>query len=419
VTLLRRKDGTYEADLQAHGQRVHLSLRTTRKGEASDRYAALRALVRNGPADVLAALRSRRISIAAVAEAHASGQGFAALSQATGRGTAAPWPTLAEASADYVATLHADHRRSDETVRHATRALRIIADHLGGDVRVDAIEPEAAEAFARAVTSGREVAPWTGGQYVIRLRALYTWLAKREAAQARRQQRAPRPLECPLAAEFVPPQPEGRAVFLTREDVRRLLAATPPTLLPLIGLALFAGLRADEIRALRVQDVAGGVVAVVGKPHWLPGRKPWRTKSGKPRYIVAGPWLADVLARATADRTSGWLYPAARNPAHPRDTEWFRAQVMAVVQRAGLPYGQRTADGITLHTLRHTFAAHHVMEGTDLYTLSQLLGHADLTMLQRTYGHLSPDFRARVAGRLEAALISAPNPTGTPTGNRS
>ena len=34
--------------------------------------------------------------------------------------------------------------------------------------------------------------------------------------------------------------------------------------------------------------------------------------------------------------------------------------------------------GASVHTLRHTMATHHVARGTDLKTLQETLGHADL-----------------------------------------
>jgi integrase/recombinase XerD len=34
--------------------------------------------------------------------------------------------------------------------------------------------------------------------------------------------------------------------------------------------------------------------------------------------------------------------------------------------------------GASVHTLRHTMATHHVARGTDLKTVQEMLGHADL-----------------------------------------
>jgi integrase len=60
---------------------------------------------------------------------------------------------------------------------------------------------------------------------------------------------------------------------------------------------------------------------------------------------------------------------------------------------------------VTFHTLRHTFASHAVMAGVDLYTLAKLLGHRDITMVQR-YAHLAPD-HLKAAVRLTATALFA------------
>lgn len=69
---------------------------------------------------------------------------------------------------------------------------------------------------------------------------------------------------------------------------------------------------------------------------------------------------------------------------HGRFTDCSRAFRIAV-EHSGikLPRGQCS------HVLRHTFASHFMMNGGNILTLKEILGHASLTMTMR-YAHLSP-----------------------------
>ena len=59
-----------------------------------------------------------------------------------------------------------------------------------------------------------------------------------------------------------------------------------------------------------------------------------------------------------------------------------------------------------IHDLRHTFASHLAMKGIDLFTISQLLGHADIKMTQR-YAHLAPNHK-----RIAVNILSFGNGKG-------
>ena len=68
---------------------------------------------------------------------------------------------------------------------------------------------------------------------------------------------------------------------------------------------------------------------------------------------------------------------------------------------------------MTFHTLRHTFASHAVMAGVDLYTLAQLLGHRDLTQVQR-YAHLAPSHLQAATAKAATAVFAANVPHQVP-----
>ena len=82
-------------------------------------------------------------------------------------------------------------------------------------------------------------------------------------------------------------------------------------------------------------------------------------------------------------------------------------QISATVVRAIKALGLN--DGITdsrnkatFHSLRHTFASRLVANGTDLYTVKELLGHSTLAMTER-YSHVSNESLELAVKRMEQA----------------
>jgi integrase/recombinase XerD len=59
----------------------------------------------------------------------------------------------------------------------------------------------------------------------------------------------------------------------------------------------------------------------------------------------------------------------------------------------------KLAGKVSVHTLRHTFASHLAMQGVDLASIQQILGHHDVTVTM-VYTHLSPEHLAKTVERL-------------------
>ena len=57
-------------------------------------------------------------------------------------------------------------------------------------------------------------------------------------------------------------------------------------------------------------------------------------------------------------------------------------------------------DGVTWHTLRHTFASRLVNRGVDIVTVQQLLGHSTITVTMR-YTHTNLDSKRTAVAKLE------------------
>lgn len=58
----------------------------------------------------------------------------------------------------------------------------------------------------------------------------------------------------------------------------------------------------------------------------------------------------------------------------------------------------------TIHSMRHSAAAWWLASGLTVHAVSELLGHADPTLVIKRYGHALPSERSGAGDRLEALL---------------
>jgi integrase len=154
-------------------------------------------------------------------------------------------------------------------------------------------------------------------------------------------------------------------------------------LAPLVLLALNSGLRRGELFALTWEDV--------NLPAKLLTVQAGIAKSRKARHVPLNPEALDVLTRWKGkDERAGLVFPG---PGGARLTNINKAWA-ALVAAAEL-------EGFRLHDTRHHFASRLVQNGVDLYSVKELLGHADFKMTQR-YAHLAPDHLAGAVAKLGA-----------------
>ena len=75
-----------------------------------------------------------------------------------------------------------------------------------------------------------------------------------------------------------------------------------------------------------------------------------------------------------------------------RDLRWAKKTVPAAVRVAQI-------EDFRFHDLRHSFASRLAMEGVDLMTIRELMGHKTMAVTLR-YAHLSPGYRQIAIERL-------------------
>jgi len=199
-------------------------------------------------------------------------------------------------------------------------------------------------------------------------------------------------------------RPERLPVVLSRDEVMRLLGQMNGTHELMAGLLYGAGLRLMECVRLRVQDVdfvrreitvrqgKGGkdrrtvlpAASVSALQEQLAATK--RVHERDVRAGFGAVWLPNALDRKYRNAASEWIwqyvFPARARSIDPRsgverrhhiDEKTLQRAVRVAAQAAGID------KHASCHTLRHSFATHLLEAGSDIRTIQELLGHADVS----------------------------------------
>jgi site-specific recombinase XerD len=207
----------------------------------------------------------------------------------------------------------------------------------------------------------------------------------------------------PWGAIATPRLPRRLPRVLEVEQVERLLAVIDETLdaVPgdteraelavalalrdraIVETAYAAGLRISELGAATISsvDLRRGEIRVLGK-----GRKERVGLLGRPAVAAVLAYLEDgrpsLLARRPANAPiPDELFLNHRGAA--LGVRGLRFRIDRLCRAAGLP------EGVSPHTLRHSFATHLLDGGADLRVVQELLGHESLATTQ-VYTHVSP-----------------------------
>ena len=159
----------------------------------------------------------------------------------------------------------------------------------------------------------------------------------------------------------------------------------------LVETAYAAGLRISELAAadLGSLELRRGEIRVMGK-----GRKERVGLLGRPAREALAAYLEDGRPVLVELRPAGTDAPTEvflNHRGRPLGVRGLRYRLDLLRRRAGLP------DGVSPHTLRHSFATHLLDGGADLRVVQELLGHESLATTQ-VYTHVSPT-RLRAAYR--------------------
>ena len=208
----------------------------------------------------------------------------------------------------------------------------------------------------------------------------------------------------------VPHQPPR---MLTPSEAQAVLDALPdPGLHRIATVAVHSGLRQGELLGLRWQDVDpdGGDLHVrkalqrLGGTYQLVGVKSRSSRRTVPLTAVAAEALqAEHLVQLKARQDCRtWHEPIAglcftTTTGQPRSGSAITHQFADALATAGLP-------AMHFHHLRHAYAGLMLASGSDLSTVSSLLGHSSIALTSSTYAGVAPSLKRQAAERLGRML---------------
>jgi len=186
--------------------------------------------------------------------------------------------------------------------------------------------------------------------------------------------------ENPIKAVKSLKEPPGRLRYLKPEEVKELVGNCRGYLRSIIVTALNTGMRKGEILALRWKDID------------LENRKiaVRNAKNNEARVIPINKTLYQELSNLSQKSNGDYVF----SDKDGRPLGDIKKGFLSALKRSGI-------EDFHFHDLRHTFGSHLVMQGIDLKTVQQVLGHKDIKMTMR-YSHLSPEYVQEAIERLDS-----------------
>ncbi len=178
----------------------------------------------------------------------------------------------------------------------------------------------------------------------------------------------------------VPRKGQYLPIFLNRADIEQLLSAPDVSTesglrnRAILELMYACGLRVSEVVDLpfKAIDLDTGILQCTGK-----GSKTRRI----PVYSTAIRWLESYLVIRRSKENTDIENLFVTNRGKKLDRQTIYLMIKEYAEKCGL-------EGVSPHTLRHSFATHLVQNNADIRSVQQMLGHADISTTQ-IYTHIT------------------------------
>lgn len=202
---------------------------------------------------------------------------------------------------------------------------------------------------------------------------------------------------------------------LTLGELKTLVDACPDhrALLMVLGLM---GLRISEATALQVRDVSIADAKLTVQRSHTHGADYKRivstTKTKKPRVLdIPAPVMDALMPLLVGKKVRDFVFLGQKGVG-AISYSWFRNKIfMPAAKSIGL-------EDVGIHSLRHTAASLLISQGSQITSVSKILGHASIVQTLKTYGHHYPsDMKQSLVGLGSAfAQLAEPNRQGATKG---
>ena len=262
---------------------------------------------------------------------------------------------------DFIGFLHSQNHsgRISDITRKTIRAYLI---HLQNKKRYDG--------HPLTPTQEQYLSPRTVRARFMTLKAFFAWLERDGYTEGNVMKN----IESPQV-------PHRLMTILNQEEVERVLsAANPRTSLgsrdsAIMMLLLDTGIRCAELTGLKLTDVhvSRGYLKVMGK-----GSRERLVPLGATARRALLEYIRSHRPASTSDNVF------LTETGEPMTVGGIQLMIKRLGRRCGVPR-------LHAHLCRHTFATNYLMNGGDIFTLQQILGHSTLEMVRR-YVNLSSQY---------------------------
>jgi len=263
----------------------------------------------------------------------------------------------------YIHYLRVEKGLSRNTLEAYSRDLRTFSEYWG-ERGLEGFSRREVAGFSRYLAE-RGLSPRSIQRILIALRGFFRFLTLEGILEED-------PLEDISLPSFYRKLPD----VLSRQQVERLLdQPDPSTPLGLRDSALLEVLYGTGMRVSEASDLK------LGSLQLELGFVLIRGKGDKERLVPLGEiareklqrYLVEARPKLIKGRDSGYVF------LNPRGKRMSRQGIWKVIKKYALKAG---LEGVTPHSLRHSFATHLLEGGADLRSVQALLGHADISTTQ-------------------------------------